>query len=112
MSMGKVIQGKLELKTLRITKTFVGQGKQRLAGCLWEYIVACGKLRCIKLRSPFSFLPENKQALGQSFVNSCSVALWCSHFFVFTASDARFTVSLTSTHFNCSGCSVAGACQH
>lgn len=64
-----------------------------------------------KLRAAFSFLPGNKQATGQSFMNYWSFVLWCLYFFVFSCCW-RSIYWLLNICFNCSTCSVAGPCCH
>lgn len=102
--MGKVIDfvwGRTEWKTL------VEQGSRGVSGTKhW-----CWGNISDELRSAFSFLPENKQATGQSFMISWSFALWCLCSFVFSCSW-RNIYCLLSICFNCSLCSVAGPCWH
>lgn len=77
-------------------KTSVEQGSRDVSG---------NKHWCLgnisdKLRSAFSFLPENKQAMEQSFMNYWSFALWCCCW--------CNIYCLLSICFNCSACSVTG----
>lgn len=109
MYIGKVldfVKGKIELKT------FVEQGSRGLQGVFGKAYWRVGNFNVSSWEqlSP-SYLKVNKLQ---------DKALWILDMLLYgalaslysAATDATFTVYLTSTHFNCSVCSVAGSCQY